>query len=137
MTQVTLSGTELVLRPEEELVPCDHWLSWLKNLALECVRKAHLAFLPVTRVDFLKVVQKVDGVVNQGDLIAHRLLLHELMVPPSLVPQMKDMVCHSTESVRHLQDPVKELNQDLKKAIIDATWQRMTGERRGTFAGHC
>jgi len=43
MTQVTTSGTELHLRPEEELVPYDHWLSWLKNLALECIRKAHLA----------------------------------------------------------------------------------------------
>ncbi len=44
ITQVTQSGTEMALQPEEELVLCDHWLSWLKNLAIECVRKAHLAF---------------------------------------------------------------------------------------------
>ena len=43
MTAITTSGLELALRPEEELVPYDHWLSWLKNLALDCVRKAHLA----------------------------------------------------------------------------------------------
>ncbi len=77
--------------------------------------------LPITRADLLKVVQKVDGVVNQGDLIARRLLLHELKVPPALVPQMKDLVCHSTESVRHLRDAVNDLNQDLKKAITGAT----------------
>ncbi len=40
MNQVTLSGTELHLQPEEELIPYDYWLSWLKNLALECVCKA-------------------------------------------------------------------------------------------------
>jgi hypothetical protein len=43
MTQATQSGLELALRPEEELVPYDHWLSLLKNLAMECVRRAHLA----------------------------------------------------------------------------------------------
>ncbi len=42
MTQTTLSGTELALCPEEELVPYDYWLSWLKNPALECIRKAYL-----------------------------------------------------------------------------------------------
>jgi hypothetical protein len=43
MTVVTQSGFELQLSPEEELVPYEHWLSWLKNLALVCIRKAHLA----------------------------------------------------------------------------------------------
>ncbi len=102
----------------------------ISRLEKECDRRKEIlskklvetrSSLPITRVDFLKVVQKVDGVVNQGDLIAHRLLLHELKVPPTLVPQMKDLVRHSTESVRHLRDAVNDLNQDLKKAIIDAT----------------
>ncbi len=65
MTEVTQSGTELTLRPEEELVPYDHWLSWLKNLALDCIRKAHLplrAWWKYTATEFWMV------------LIAHALL---------------------------------------------------------------
>jgi hypothetical protein len=64
MTQATLSGTELPLRPEEELVPYDHWLSWLKNLALECIRNAHLA---------LKKGWKHDAIACWMVLIAHAL----------------------------------------------------------------
>lgn len=65
MTQVTRSGTELALRPEEELVPCDHWLSWLKNLALESIRKAHLA---------LRAGWKYGAAEFWMVLIAHALL---------------------------------------------------------------
>lgn len=36
------SGTDLLLLAAEELVPYEHWLSWLKNVALECVTQAHL-----------------------------------------------------------------------------------------------
>ena len=69
MTVITQSGTELALRPEEELVPCNHWLSWLKNLALECVRTAHLA---------LKSGWKYNAAEFWMVLIAHALLNRSL-----------------------------------------------------------
>src|SRR5271157_1391253 len=65
MTQITTSGTELHLRPEEESVPYDNWLTQLKNLALECVRAAHLP---------LKKGKKHDAGARWMVLIAHALM---------------------------------------------------------------
>jgi hypothetical protein len=42
MTSNTKSGNEFLLKPAEESAPYDYCLSWLKNLAVECVKKGHL-----------------------------------------------------------------------------------------------
>lgn len=44
MTQNTKSGNELLLKSAEESVPYEYWLSWLKNLAITCVKKNHFKF---------------------------------------------------------------------------------------------
>ena len=36
------SGSKLILKPAEEIVPYEYWLSYLKNLAVECVLQFHL-----------------------------------------------------------------------------------------------
>ena len=38
----TKSGMEVLFRPAEELVPYEYWLTWLKNLAIQCINEAHL-----------------------------------------------------------------------------------------------
>lgn len=42
MSTTTITGNELQLETVEESVPYDFWLSWLKNLALECIHTLHL-----------------------------------------------------------------------------------------------
>jgi len=42
MTTNTKSGNELLLKPAEESVPYDNWLSWLKRFAVNCITKNHL-----------------------------------------------------------------------------------------------
>lgn len=42
MTTNTKSGHELLLKPAEESVPYNDWLSWLKRFAVNCVTKSHL-----------------------------------------------------------------------------------------------
>lgn len=42
MSQISISGTEIRARSAEESVLYDNWITWLKNLAIACIRKAHL-----------------------------------------------------------------------------------------------
>ena len=72
--------------------------------------------LPVAKVDFLKIVQKVDGIVNQADLIAHKISIHEVKFPPSLAAEMKDLVKHAIESVMNLRVAIDAVQQDFQEA---------------------
>jgi len=59
MTLNTRSGNELLLKPAEESVPYDNWLLWLKNFAVDCVKKNHLPINvgnSYTAVDFWRVL---------------------------------------------------------------------------------
>ncbi|MHA1340234.1 MAG: hypothetical protein ACTSRZ_09240 [Promethearchaeota archaeon] len=42
MSAYIRSGTKILLKPMEESVPYNDWLSWLKNFAISCVKKIHL-----------------------------------------------------------------------------------------------
>ncbi|OLS12189.1 MAG: hypothetical protein RBG13Loki_4191 [Promethearchaeota archaeon CR_4] len=74
-----------------------------------------------TKADRHKIVRKVDGVVNQADLVAHQLLLYHLQVPTPLVRPIKNLVKYAVDSVIDLRDAVNDLRQDFKKAIREAT----------------
>jgi Transposase DDE domain len=59
MQQNQLSGMKVALQPAEESVPYEYWLSYVKNLALECVHRAHLSIhtgYKYTSVDFWKIL---------------------------------------------------------------------------------
>ncbi|MHA1522309.1 MAG: hypothetical protein ACTSRK_19220, partial [Promethearchaeota archaeon] len=43
MTLITTSGMGLITQNAEKSVPYENWLAYLKNLALFCLRKAHLS----------------------------------------------------------------------------------------------
>jgi len=43
MTIITTSGIGLIPQNAEKSVPYENWLAYLKNLALFCIRKAHLS----------------------------------------------------------------------------------------------
>ena len=59
MTITATTGKELALESVEESIPYDTWLSWLKNLAIECIQNLHLSQFEgdkYSAVDFWKIM---------------------------------------------------------------------------------
>jgi len=43
MSSSATSGSEIPLVPAEESIPYEYWITWLKNLALNCIKNNHLS----------------------------------------------------------------------------------------------
>ncbi len=73
-----------------------------------------------TAPDRHAIILKIEDVVNHGDIIAQKLLIYNLKVPPSLIPGIKDLVKNSCDAVKELRNTVTLLRKDFKNAMESA-----------------
>ena len=73
-----------------------------------------------TKSDRYNIVLKVDDVINQADIIAHKIQLYELKIPSLLIPSLKELVKFTCQAIKDLQITIMELRQNFTKAIDKA-----------------
>ncbi len=73
-----------------------------------------------TASDRHQIILMIDEVVNHGDIIAQKLLIYDLKVPPQLIPSIKNLVKYSCDSVEELRNAVTLLRTDFKIAMQSA-----------------
>ncbi len=73
-----------------------------------------------TAPDRHATILRIEDIVNHGDIIAQKLLIYDLKVPPSLIPGIKDLVKNSCDAVKELRNTVTLLRKDFKNAMESA-----------------